>query len=191
MKIRIFLCFYLCATVLHFLPARENSSSIPLAPKTFAALHKLETDDQIQQAMERVKSINIKRYRSLKKLKAQNIPQFVTALSEFLYDNDPDVLRQQQKSLIQTHARFKKNLKEFSEKLPLEQDPNVKKQITADITTTSEKLIQMTLDQQEMMIKMKKQELALMETQLEEKKEHKNEAVQALVAYNTQKIHKF
>jgi hypothetical protein len=179
----LFLLFFCVLPVLY--AEEEQVPSTPLAPTS--GIPKFETDDQISEAMERVKNINIKRYKSLKKLKEQNIQKFIIALSQFFYENDPTLLRQKQRSLIQNNGQLKTKLQTLSEKLSLEQDINTKKQIIDDIKQTAEKLIQTTLDQQELLLTMKRQEIALMETQLEIQKENKKETVQALVDYTIPK----
>ncbi len=176
-----FLLFFLSAT--SFLRAQDDDSSgTPLAPKTFGSLPKLETDEQLRQAMERVKSINIRRYRSLKKFKEINMPQFVVELAEFLYDNDPLVTRQQQKSLVQSCTQLRSKLSDLSDKLRAEPEEAEKKHITDEIKKTAEKMIAVKLEQQALVVKMKKQEAALLDTQLEAQKEHQDEAVQSLAA---------
>jgi hypothetical protein len=150
-------------------PAKSQNASLPVEN----VITKVETSEQIEAVLKQIQAQDIKYYRYLKSIQTKYFDQFLAALNKWVNELTPGKLEQEKKSLMQKQKSFRLEMEKTARLYKTETDDIKKKQIKAQLIKVVEDFFHLDIEWDQLMIKLKRQEIAFEETQCEIKQGNK------------------
>ncbi len=141
-------------------PKTQSNTGIP---KEF----KIETSEEIEQAMNIVKIRDIKYFRFLTKLQKDNLNEFMLKIKIWFEENDSVKIDKEKNELLKLQENLRKELKNLSNDYKKETVEENKKNMVKKSKEIIGKLFKAERDYEKLIIKIKSQEIALLETKLD------------------------
>ena len=149
--------------------------------KSQDSLVTLETDEQIEAALRKVKATDVKTFQYLTQIRKTDFDKFRQELKNWLNENNPDYMRDETRNLLDQERILLGELKFLSDSYSSEQDEAKKKSFERSLAEKTGKLVDIQIAQIRVAYKIKKQELDKIATDLFNRERERDAAQRELL----------